>query len=197
MKGSDAALTIIDKSTNQVVGLFGAHGSGTNWSVSGLSRYGYQTNGIAGGLAGGVKSNFGHRGIPASVPAVTKAEIRRGKIRHRLEIYWHETASRTPEGRSAYFPMTGSESGKSGVVPEGAVIRIKRSVDLKSLHLSRAAYVVARALQKFGAVVGDNSGQGNSMKLQGNTNWSGILNKNSLRKIPWSDYAFVKGGYRP
>jgi hypothetical protein len=197
MKGSDAALTIIDKSTNQVVGLFGAHGSGTNWSVSGLSRYGYQTNGIAGGLAGGVKSNFGHRGIPASVPAVTKAEIRRGKIRHRLEIYWHETASRTPEGRSAYFPMTGSESGKSGVVPEGAVIRIKRSVDLKSLHLSRAAYVVARALQKFGAVVGDNSGQGNSMKLQGNTNWSGVLNKNSLRRIPWSDYVFVKGGYRP
>ncbi|HET9842181.1 MAG TPA: hypothetical protein VFQ01_09265 [Nocardioides sp.] len=197
MKGSDAALTIIDKSTNQVVGLFGAHGSGTNWSVSGLSRYGYQTNGIAGGLAGGVKSNFGHRGIPASVPAVTKAEIRRGKIRHRLEIYWHETASRTPEGRSAYFPMTGSESGKSGVVPEGAVIRIRPGVNLKSLHLSRAAYVVARALQKFGAVVGDNSGQGNSMKLQGNTNWSGVLNKNSLRRIPWSDYVFVKGGYRP
>jgi hypothetical protein len=197
MKGSDAALTIIDKSTNQVVGLFGAHGSGTNWSVSGLSRYGYQTNRIAGGLAGGVKSNFGHRGIPASVPAVTKAEIRRGKIRHRLEIYWHETASRTPEGRSAYFPMTGSESGKSGVVPEGAVIRIRPGVNLKSLHLSRAAYVVARALQKFGAVVGDNSGQGNSMKLQGNTNWSGVLNKNSLRRIPWSDYVFVKGGYRP
>ena len=50
MKGSDAALTVIDKSTNQVVGLFGARGSGTNWSVSGLSRYGCQTNGIAGGL---------------------------------------------------------------------------------------------------------------------------------------------------
>ena len=197
MKGSDAALTVIDKSTNQVVGLFGAHGSGTNWSVSGLSRYGYQTNGIAGGLPSGVKSNFGHRGIPASVPAVTKGEIQRGKIRHRLEIYWHETASRTPEGRSAYFPMTGSESGKSGVVPEGAVIRIKPSVNLKALSLSPAAYVIARALQKYGAVVGDNSGQGNSMKLQGNTNWSGILNKNSLRSIPWSDFVFVKGGYRP
>jgi hypothetical protein len=197
MNGSDAALTVIDKSTNQVVGLFGAHVSGGKWSVSGVSRYGYQSNGIAGGLPGGAKSNFGHRGIPASVPAVTKAEIKRGRIRHRLEIYWHETASRTPEGRSAYFPMTGGESGKSGVVPEGAVIRIRPGVNLKSLHLSRAAYIVARALQKFGAVVGDNSGQGNSMKLQGNTNWSGILNKNSLRKIPWSDYVFVKGGYRP
>jgi hypothetical protein len=131
------------------------------------------------------------------VPAVTKAEIRRGVIRHRLEVYWHETASRTPDGARAYFPMTDSESGKTGVVPEGAVIRIRPSVNLDALHLSRAAHVIARALQRFGAVVGDNSGQGNSMKLQGNTSWSGILNKDSLRKIPWSDYVFVKGGYRP
>jgi hypothetical protein len=197
MTGDDAAMTIIDRSTDQVVGLFGAHVSGGKWSVSGLSRYRYRSNGIAGGLPGGHKANFGHRGIPASVAAVTKAEIRRGKIRHRLEVYWHETASRTPGGASAYFPMTGSESGKTGVVPEGAVIRIKPSIDLRRLHLSRAALVIARALQRYGAVVGDNAGQGNSMKLQGNTNWSGILNKNSLRSIPWKDFVFVKGGYRP
>jgi hypothetical protein len=197
MKGSDAALTVIDRSTNQVVGLFGAHYSNGHWSASAVSRYRYSSNGIAGGLPGGRKANFGHRGIPASVPAVTKAEIRRGAIRHRLEIYWHETASSTPEGQSAYFPMTGSEGGKSGVVPEGAVIRIKPSVNLKSLHLSRAAYIIARALQRYGAVVGDNAGQGNSLKVQGNANWNGILNKNSVAKIPWSDYVFVKGGYRP
>jgi hypothetical protein len=197
MSANDAAMTVIDPSTNQVVGLFGAHVSSGKWSVSGLSRYGYQSNGIAGGLPGGRKANFGHRGIPASVPAVTRAEIRKGRIRHRLEIYWHETASATPEGPSAYFPMTGSESGKTGVVPEGAVIRIKPGVDLSRLHLSHAAYVIARALQKYGAVVGDNAGQGNSLKLQGNTNWSGILNKDSLKSIPWSDYVFVKGGFRP
>jgi hypothetical protein len=197
MIGQDAALTVIDRSTNQVVGLFGAHVSGGKWSVSGLSRYRFTSNGIAGGLPGGGKANFGHRGIPASVPAVTKADIRRGKIRHRLEMYWHETAARTPEGKSAYFPMTGSESGHNGVVPEGAVIRIKRSVNLQALHLSPAARVIARALQKYGAVIGDNAGSGNSLKLQANTNWSGVLNKDSLRSIPWSDYVFVKGGFRP
>jgi hypothetical protein len=197
MIGQDAALTVIDRSTNQVVGLFGAHLSGGRWSVSGLSRYRYSSNGIAGGLPGGRKQNFGHRGIPASVPAVTRAEIRRGRIRHRLEMYWHETAARTPEGKSAYFPMTGSESGHSGVVPEGAVIRIKGSVNLQRLHLSPAARVIARALQKYGAVIGDNAGSGNSLKLQGNTNWSGVLNKDSLRSIPWSDFVFVKGGFRP
>jgi hypothetical protein len=197
MVGDDAALTVIDRSTNQVVGLFGAHVSGGKWSVSGLSRYRYSSNGIAGGLPGGGKANFGHRGIPASVPVVTKAEIRRGSIRHRLEIYWHQTASRTPGGKSAYFPMTESESGKTGVVPEGAVIRIKPGVNLRSLHLSRAARVIARALQRYGAVVGDNAGSGNSIKLQGNTSWSGVLNKDSLKGIPWRDYVFVKGGFRP
>jgi hypothetical protein len=197
MTGDDAALTVIDRSTNQVVGLFGAHVSGGTWSVTGLSRYRYRSNGIAGGLPGGRKANFGHRGIPASVAAVTRDEIRKGRIRHRLEIYWHETASRTPGGASAYFPMTGSESGKTGVVPEGAVIRIKPSIDLGKLHLSRAALVIARALQRYGAVVGDNAGRGNCLKLQGNAHWSGILNKDSLRRIPWKDFVFVKGGYRP
>ncbi|WP_151084739.1 hypothetical protein [Nocardioides cynanchi] len=197
MAANDAALTVIDPTTNQVVGLFGAHVSGGKWSVSGLSRYRYSSKGIAGGLPGGIKANFGHRGIPASVPAVTLAEIRRGRIRHRLEIYWHETASRTPEGASAYFPMTGSESGKTGVVPEGAVIRIKPGLNLDALRLSPAAKVIARALQKYGAVVGDNAGSGNSLKLQGNANWSGVLNKDSLKSIPWSDFVFVKGGFRP
>jgi hypothetical protein len=197
MIGHDAALTVIDRSTNQVVGLFGAQVSAGRWSVTGLSRYRYSSNGIAGGLPGGGKANFGHRGIPASVPVVTKAEIQRGKIRHRLEMYWHETAARTPEGKSAYFPMTGSESGHSGVVPEGAVIRIKGSINLQSLHLSPAAMVIARALQKYGAVIGDNAGSGNSVKLQANANWSGVLNKDSLRHIPWRDFVFVKGGFRP
>jgi hypothetical protein len=197
MNSTDAAMTVIDRSTNQVVGLFGAHFANGKWSVSGVSRYRYQSNGIAGSLRGGSKANFGHRGIPASVPAVTKADIRHGRIRHRLEIYWWQTASRTPEGPSAYFPMTESESGKTGVVPEGAVIRIKRGVDLNALKLSPAARTIARALQRYGAVVGDNAGQGNSLKLQGNTNWSGTLNTDSLRRIPWSDFVFIKGGYRP
>lgn len=197
MTGNDAALTVIDRSTNQVVGLFGAHVSGGKWSITGLSRYNYQTNGVARGLPTGSRANFGHRGIPASVPVITRKEIKRGAIRHRLEVYWWQTASKTPQGKSAYFPMTGGESGKNGVVPEGAVIRIKPSVNLDSLHLSPAAKVIARALQRYGAVVGDNAGSGNSIKVQANANWAGVLNKDSLKRIPWSDYTFVKGGYRP
>ncbi len=193
MPTSDAAMVVIDRATHQVVGLGGAHFSKrAGWSASGVSRYLSRSNGIAGGLPGGLKANYGHRGIPGSVQAVTRDEIRRGVIRHRLEVYWHETKS----GR-AYFPMTQSESGKNGVVPEGMVIRIRPSVNLKAMHLPRAAYIIARALQRYGAVVGDNSGQGNSIKVQGNARWGGVLNKDSLRRIPWRDYVFVRRGYRP
>lgn len=199
MPTSDGALTIVDRASHQVVCLAKAHFSRTthHWTAATVSRYWSGSNGIAQGLPGGSRGNLGHRGIPGSVQAVTRAEIRRGVIRHRLEVYWWETAPRTPSGAEAYFPMTGSESGNSGVVPEGMVIRIKPSVDLKSRHLSPAAYTIARALQRYGAVVGDNSGTGNNLKLQANADWTGVLNKDSLRSIHWSDYVFVKGGFRP
>jgi hypothetical protein len=195
----DGALTVTDTASHQVIGLGGAryHRKTDRWTARGVSRYWADTNGIARGLPGGSKGNLGHRGIPGSVQAVTKREIRRGAIRHRLEIYWWETAPKTPSGREAYFPMTGSESHNAGRVPEGIVIRIRRSVDLESKHLSPAGYTIARALQRYGAVVGDNSGSGNNLKVQANTKWAGILTARALRSIPWRDYVFVKGGYRP
>ncbi len=199
MPTTDAELTVHDVASDQVIGLGGArfHRATHRWSARTVSRYFSSSNGIAQGLRGGTQGNLGHRGIPGSVQAVTRREIRRGVINHRLEIYWWETAPRTPTGHEAYFPMTGSESDKVGTVPEGIVIRIKASVDLTSKHLSPAAYTVARALQRYGAVVGDNSGSGNNLKVQANANWQGILNQDSLRSIPWSEYVFVKGGHRP
>lgn len=196
---SDASLTVVDPATHKAVGLSGARydAGGHRWTATGASRYWLWSAGIEESLRGGTNGNRGHRGIPSPMQVVTKGEVLSGAINHRLALYWWETASSTPTGRDAYFPMSNSESGKNGIVPEGIVLRIKRSVDLKAKHLSPAALVVARALQKYGAVVGDNSGSGNNLKLQSNADWTRLLNKDSLRSIPWSDYVFVRGGYRP
>ncbi|MEP6666323.1 MAG: hypothetical protein ABJA81_07750, partial [Nocardioidaceae bacterium] len=129
MRADDASLSIVDTRTHKVVGLSGANFKGGRWTATGASRYFIRSNGVEESLPGGTKGNQGHRGIPSSTQVVTKREIRRGAIRHRLEVYWWETASRTPRGRDAYFPMPNSESGKNGIVPEGIVLRIKRSVD--------------------------------------------------------------------
>jgi len=200
MPTTDAALVVLDGSSRTVVGLTGAqfHKTTHRWTARSVSRYRSDSNGIAQGLPTGTPGNLGHRGIPGSVQAVTRKEIRRGVIRHRLEMYWWETAPQTPSGVEAYFPMTGAEvSDNGGVVPEGIVIRIKRSVDLRTKRLSRAGLVIARALQRYGAVIGDNSGSGNNLKLQANARWAGVLAANSLHTIPWKDYVFVKGGFRP
>lgn len=200
MPTSDAAMVVVDATSRQVVNLSGAvfHRATHRWTARSASRYWSDSNGIAQGLPTGTRGNLGHRGIPGSVQAVTKKEIRSGVIRHRLEMYWWETAPRTPGGAEAYFPMTGAETAtKSGVVPEGIVIRIKRSVDLRTRHLSPAALTIATALQRYGAVIGDNSGSGNNLKLQSNASWAGVLTATSLHTIPWKDYVFVTGGFRP
>jgi hypothetical protein len=199
MPTSDAAVVVVDPISRQVVTLGGArfNSSAHRWTAATVSRYALHSNGIARGLPTGSRKNLGHRGIPGSVQTVTRKEISRGVIKHRLEMYWWETASHTPGRREAYFPMTGAESGHGATVPEGIVIRIKRSVDLRARHLSPAAYTIARALQRYGAVVGDNSGSGNNIKLQANARWAGVLTPDSLKAIRWRDFAFVKGGFRP
>jgi hypothetical protein len=200
MPTTDAAVTVIDPFSRQVVNLGGARfrRETHRWTARTASRYWSDSNGIAQGLPTGTRGNLGHRGIPGSVQAVTMKEIRLGVIRHRLEVYWWQTAQTTPGGKEAHFPMTGSEAApQKGVVPEGIVIRIKRSVDLKRKHLTPAALTIAKALQRYGAVIGDNSGSGNNLKLQAHVRWTGVLVASSLNRIPWSDYVFVKGGYRP
>jgi hypothetical protein len=196
---SDAEISVIDPSTNQAVGLWHTtYNAGTHkWASAGTDRYYLGTNAIQQKLLGGTSGNDGHRGVPAPFRGVHMNEVTGGAINHRLEIYWHATAGSTPEGAKSYFPMNSSEQNKGGIVPEGIVVRIKPSVDLRTKNLSPSALIVATALQNYGAVVGDNSGSGNNLKLQSNANWTGMLTKDSLKSIPWTDYEFVKGGYRP
>jgi hypothetical protein len=196
---SDGEIAIVDPSTNQSVGLWKASfNSATHrWASAGASRYLLSSTGIQQSLPGGTPGNDGHRGVPSAVRAVQKSEITSGAINHRLEIYWWATAGRTPQGASAYFPMNSSEQGKGGIVPEGIVVRIKPSVNLATKGLSPAALVIATALQKYGAVVGDNSGSGNNLKVQSNADWSGVLNATSLKSLSWNDYEFVRGGFTP
>jgi hypothetical protein len=195
---SDAELTVYDPSTAQVVGLWGGAFNSTThkWTTAGIDHYALGSDGVA-SAAGGVKGNEGHRGISANFRAIRQDELLAGAINHRFEIYWWATAPKTPEGAKAYWPMYNSEQNKGGLVPEGSVVRIKPSVDLSTRGLSPAAKVIAQALQTYGAVVGDNSGSGNNLKLQSNADWTGLLVASALKSIPWSDYEFVKGGYRP
>lgn len=199
--GNDSQMVIYDMCQREVFGLHQAAYNSTSdtWTASSLDHYGLDTEGLEKDAATtDSATNDGHRGIPPPVRAVEKAEIEAGVIPHRLECFWHLTAAQTPEvgDNDAYWPMTGAEN-KTGIVPEGVVIRIKRSVNLANYSLSPAARIIAKALQDYGCTVGDNSGSGNRLKVQRNTSWTGILNVDSLKPLTWNLWEFVKGGYDP
>jgi hypothetical protein len=103
------------------------------------------------------------------------------------------------------FPLVGSDgvSSNPSAPPEGVRIRIKKSVDLGSLNLSPSAVVVAQALQDYGGVIGDQSGDNVILKVENTVAegrgrlWEGVLNAGSLSAIRLDDFKVVRRGYRP
>lgn len=195
MTGPDAEMSVIDVATNQDVQLF-KFSRDTNGTphCDGIGRYYLDSEGLAESV-GGTRGNVGHRGIPGFEHAFLGEEVLRDKvINRRLKFSIPDTKP------LHYWPMGGHEA-RTGVIPEGIVMRIKRSVDL-SKRLSGSALVIARAFKNYGILVGDTSGLGNrtSVKGQMDIDWTNLLERGyfALESLPFStSWEFVQGGYRP
>jgi hypothetical protein len=188
----DSILHVWDRSTDQVIGMHKvARTSDGTFTHEGIDRWFLSSEGLDEQLPDSTAGNFGHRGVPTPVRAVRLGEVEAGAIRHRLSCFWHATAERV------YWPMTQYETGKTGIVPEGVVIRIKPSVDLSDKPLTAGARVIATALQDYGCIIGDNSGSGNTLALE-QGDWSELLGgADALSSIPFSEWEFVEAGYAP
>lgn len=185
----DHPLVVFDRSRDQVVGLWKAAFSGGEWTAAGFDRYYLDSEGLA-QKVGGTTGNVGHRGVSAAVRVVRRTELKSGAINHRLSCEWWATGVKY---KQHYFPMYEDEGDQGGIVPEGIVVRIRPRVHLKGLGLGHRALIIAKALKRYGCVVGDNSGSGNNLKVQAGVN----IPKDALAAIPWRRYQFVKGGYNP
>ena len=199
---SDAQMTIYDMEKGAVYKLQKAVYNATTdrWSAGGGSYYYLASNGLHGSLSeSDDRRNSGHRGNPPALHSVRWDEIQSGSIDHMLKI-----AVNTAH-QDHVWPMTGSDgdSTNPSAPPQGARLRIKPSVDLSKLGLSPPALVVARALQDYGAIVGDSSGGPAALKVENTVLegrgwlWNGVLNASSLQKIPFDMFEVVKHGYRP
>lgn len=204
MTGSDGGIIIYDISSDQVVEFYQAvyNSSADSWSCTTTKRYILSSNGLEWGATGNNNSlNTGHRGQPPPERVVRRDEVASGHIGHRLECFWHDTGIKY---QNHYWPMTGDEGAKGGVVPEGIVIRLKPSVNLNDpkYALSFAEKIIARAIQEYGCMIGDNEGgQINSTKVErGMAAWSALdpnMNYTALNVFSWDDYEFITGGYDP
>lgn len=192
---SDAASTVYDMASGLVFGLHGNPGSMTCSSVHYLSSSGLDRKWTQ--FSDTHSNNVGHRGAPASNIGIRIDEIEAGEIRHKLHLSVNTSKD------THVFPMVGDENGTSNAdaPPEGALIRIKPDVDLDSRGLSRSAKIVATALQKYGAIVGDQNSCCLNLKVEntiaegtGNL-WEGVLEENGLSNISIEDYEFIELGY--
>jgi hypothetical protein len=199
---SDSEMSIYDVDKGIVYGLFRASYSEEEgeWQACGGTVYYLESNGLDGDLQQTDEPrNFGHRGLPSYVYAVRYDEIEDGAINHVLKV-----AVNTAKVEHV-FPMTGSDGNSTDPLapPEGARIRLKPEIDLSAMDLTRAERIVATALQRYGAVIGDQSGGGVVLKLEntvaedrGNL-WEGVLHKESLEDFNLEDFEVIELGYTP
>jgi hypothetical protein len=199
---ADAAMTVVDRNRGITYGFHHARYDREHdrWTTCGGTVYYLDSNGLHGDLrASDDERNRGHRGIPPTVMAVRYDEVRAGRIDHILKIAVHTTACRH------VFPMIDDECGTwhEDAPPEGTRIRIRPGVNLERLHLSPSAMVIAKALKRYGAIIGDQSGGPIVLKLENTVAerrgflWEGRLTPTSLEHIPLSAFEVIAPGYRP
>lgn len=203
--GSDGALIVYDLERDQVIELYQAEydSSKDTWSAGSTKIYILSSNGLSKRVSGSNSTiNDGHRGIPPSSRAIRIDEVESGSINRRLECFWHDTGRPDDSTPWYYWPMSGYEKDKGGITPEGLVMRIKPEVDINNKGLTPAALVIAKALQEYGCVIGDNDGgTRNSLKLElGRSRWAEIdpdLSLNGLSSLTFDLFEFIEGGYDP
>jgi hypothetical protein len=195
---ADSAMTVFDPGRGYVVGLFRAAFRDGHWHAGGADVFYLRSNGLDGSLPqSDDRRNGGHRGMPQALNGVRLDEIRSGSIRHVLEIFVNQTKC------EHVFPMVGDECGTNdpSAPPEGTRIRIRPDIRLSRLHLSPYALIIARCLQTYGAVIGDQSGGQASLKVENTLAegrgdlWAGHLTPDSLQGIPLADFEVIPLGY--
>jgi hypothetical protein len=97
-------------------------------------------------------------GFPLIAGLITVDEVKAGKIEHALIIAYPHIRSRyyTPPASSAQATTTDAIQTRG--VECGGQIQLDPALDLSTLGLSPAGLMIAKALQTYGAFVGDYSG---------------------------------------
>jgi hypothetical protein len=198
---SDAQMAVFDTAKGTVFNLWRASFDGTTWTASGSSEFDLSSNGLACPLIESNRDcpmNSGHRGFPAAIHAVRYDEVQAGAVNHVIKVGLDETAPCNA------YPASGHEMRKGGVLTcEGLILRIKPSIDLMARGLRAGPLVIARAMKRYGVVIGETGGTAMSVKLEnlaaeGRTErWStlGVTSMALEGKLTFDDFVVIRAGY--
>jgi hypothetical protein len=199
--GSDRHLLVVDKKTRTEWGFYNAASSGAGWTADEASTQDLAGSGVRPPESVGPWwAGHGPRacGFGLMAGLITTDDIRAGHIQHALVIAYPHIRS------STYTPPASSAQGTFGDAQPtrgimcGGRIQLDPSLDLQTLGLSPSGLVLARALQEYGAFVGDYSG---AVSLYADespdalTFWaSGSLGNDTASKIPLGRFRVLQLG---
>ncbi len=150
--GSDGHIVFVDSDKGRAYELYRAERHGDTWTGTGGARVDYRHgDGSTGKIEGAVAA---HTSLLAGL--IRPDEIKRGRIDHALQMTLPGIGTGPPRCPADYSVDTVSEADAP---PEGIVYQLDPTFDVESSSLPRFTKIVARALQRYGAVVVDNGGQ--------------------------------------
>jgi len=187
--GYDSQLIVVDRRSGAEWGFFRLRKEGGVW----VAENGYEYNTRWSGVP---PAGFGSRGAGVTYLAglVRPCEIRRGRIDHAIAFaYDYPTARFVP-------PATKSDGASTSPddVPEGSRLQLDPTLTTAALRArgcNRACLIIARALQRYGMYVIDNSGRPKLyMEYERTARWRGTVDEDTVSPIPLSAFRLVRSG---
>lgn len=159
--GSDRHLAVVDRALGKEWGFWDARRAGTMWTAGQAATMDLSGTGVRPPERNKPWwAGHGPRacGFPLIAGLITVDELRRGTIDHALVVAYPHIRSRyyTPPASTAQGTTDDARPNR-GILCGGR-IQLDPALDVSSLGLSTAGAAIARALQKYGAFVGDYSG---------------------------------------
>jgi hypothetical protein len=189
--GTDQHLSIVDRATRMEWAFWDADHSSGSWTAGEAS-----TQDLSGdGVRPPERNNLwwaGHGpracGFGLIAGLITVDEIQAGTIRHALVIAYPHIRSSTYTPPASSAQGTTTDAIKTRGILCGGRLQLDPTLDLSTLNLSSSGLIIARALQVYGAFVGDYSGAVSlyaDASPDAQASWSaGLLDNGDAQKIP-------------
>jgi hypothetical protein len=191
--GTDGAMVIWQPATDRLWEFWLMHRQDGKWHA----RWGGAMTGVSHspGYYDGTQRNWGATAtsLPLLGGLITLDDVKSGRIDHALALA-------IPEARSKWWTWpaqrTDGKKDDPGAIPEGARFRLDPKLNLETLHLYPLVRMIARAAQRYGIVVANQSGNvafaGEDPTPTQNNPWAGPKGWFSgqspaalMRQFPW------------
>ena len=159
--------------------------------VTATNGYRYHTRaGFQGRFADGLAGRGA--GLPYLGGLVRPCEIERGRIDHALAFAYN-----SPSPRAFVYPASKLDGlGSRRDLPEGSRLQLRPSLgtaDFVRWRLPAAARTIARALQKYGMYLVDNSGSSKLfLEARQTARWDASIGRGLVSRIPWSAFRVIR-----